>query len=436
MTFEELEEIISKYMLLEDKGIVKLLCAFIIAARLPINAPWLFIVSSSSGGKSMLLKALEGCEGVQPLDDLTSNTFISGMKGRDGESNSLLDAVGVNAILLFKDFTTILSKAQESKSDIIGQLRKIYDGDFTKGTGNKGGLPSSWEGKVTVLAGTTTSIYTSMHQFAAMGERFIMYHMNQPDREAMGDMATRTMDEREASAAMKDAFTKFLSEIDVPDKVPTIPEEIRHDIVQLSEMTTRARSVVERDWRDREKRIIQVHDLEMPARFAKQIIAIAFGMMVINGSDNLMQLDRNIISSMALDSITFMRRACMRMLTKYEVVQTGGLAVRLALPPDSIRMHLQDLAALGVLNYTKGSGNKDQWELKEHYRDLMARFDHIETTNVALTEDNAEEAVPGIDPVTAEDVAKSLEDEVQNALDIFGGEVVEDASASTLLAPL
>jgi len=84
VTLQELETNISKYLVLEDKGVVKLLAGTVIANRRPgLDPTWLFVATSSSGAKSELLLALSYAAGIMPKDDLTSKTFVSGVKRTD-----------------------------------------------------------------------------------------------------------------------------------------------------------------------------------------------------------------------------------------------------------------------------------------------------------------------------------------------------------------
>ena len=154
-------------MILADKNIIKLLSAFVVSCRLSMRGPWLFLVSASSGGKSMLLEALQGCNNTHVIDDLTPATMASGMKGKHGEDNSLLSQFTYGSILIIKDFTTILSKDKEVQKAIVGQLRKIYDGDYVKRYGN--GQNTDWHGKVSILAGVTSKVHTTMHQLTHIG---------------------------------------------------------------------------------------------------------------------------------------------------------------------------------------------------------------------------------------------------------------------------
>ena len=119
MELHELEQNISKYLVLEDKGIVKLLAATVIANRCPSFDPtWVFVATSSSGAKSELLLALSYANGVMPKDDLTSKTFVSGVKRTD-KSASLLKRMPANCILVIKDLTVLLKKT-------TGNPRKFF----------------------------------------------------------------------------------------------------------------------------------------------------------------------------------------------------------------------------------------------------------------------------------------------------------------------
>src|SRR3990167_5322858 len=182
----------------------------------------------------------------------------------------------------------------------------------------------------------------------------------------------------------------------LPEKMPKMHKETRKDMIALAELSTRARSDVERNWRSPQQEITDVHPPEMPTRFAGQLQAIVQSLKIINnyetGKLDLLESDRTILNKMSLDSVTKMRRIIMQELSKYEVIETTGLATKLGLPTSSVRHYLEDLTALGVADREKGSGPKgDRWNIKKHYRNLMARFEGITfQEGEELTEKNAE----------------------------------------------
>jgi hypothetical protein len=395
MTLSELETIVRKHMLLADARIIKLLPAFVMAARLPINPPWLFIVGPPSGGKSQMLKSLEGCRGMFKIDDLTATTFISGMPNRNGESTSLLERLVPNSILLFKDWTTIISKEGESQSIVIGQMRKIYDGDISKSYGNTKQV--NWVGKLSVLAGVTEKIHSSMEMFADMGERFLMFDFAQLDsiqgRKDVGRRAADNMDDSIAIGEMKPAFTDFIDNLKIPETLPVVDETTKEQIIDLAEFVTRARTPVLREKYNKEKPIIQVYKPERTPRFIKQVLGLAMGLQVVNGGP-LTDYDRHILSSIALDSIQNIRRLCLKALTEYDQVETAALAVHLGYPTESLKMHLQNLATLNVVEFRKSRHGKDRWRLLDEYRVIMTEHDNIKQIG-----DIMEEQVPAIEEV-------------------------------------
>lgn len=390
MTLAELENIVRRHMLLADEFIIRLLCAFVIAARLPINPPWFFIVGPPSGGKSALLKSLHNISGVVHIDDLTANTFSSGMRsGKDRKSNSLLEDLLPNTILLFKDFTTIISKDETSRGMIISQMRKIYDGDFKKNYGN--GIVVDWSGKPPgVLAGVTEKIYPSMTMFADMGERFLFWDFKQAEsienRKAVNRKAAQELDDAPAAAEMKAAFTEYIESIRIPTQLPAIDKTTENQIVDLAEFVTKARTPVLRKKYSRDEPIIQVYRPEQGPRFVKQILGMALGLRVVSGGQ-ITDKDRRILCKMALDSIPSIRRKCLQTLTRYNLgVNATALADEMRYPKDSIRMHLEDLAAVEVIKRIRVH-NRELWKIEEEYKRIMEFHEGIRPLGEALEED-------------------------------------------------
>ena len=115
-----------------------------------------------------------------------------------------------------------------------------------------------------------------------------------------------------------------------------------------------------------------------------------------------------ILSKFALDSIPRVRRLAMIELSKYDVLTTAGLAVKLAMPTNSVRRWLEDLVALEIAGREKGSGNEgDRWHIKPHYRDLIRRYEGVKDEGKELTESNAE---PTEEQLLA-DAAEALKEE-------------------------
>lgn len=393
MTFAELETNIKKYLHLEDKGIIKLLCAAIIANRIPdLDPTWLFVVSSSSGGKSELLLALSYANGTLPMDDLTSKTLISGAK-KAGIETSLIFRLPKNCVMVIKDLTVLLTKDPKESAAIFSQFRMIYDGTFNKSFGT--GEDINAVVRMGLITGVTSVIEDYQADDAAVGQRAIKYYMEQPPKEKINDLTKEIVkgsQDKKMRVMMGQSFKEFLDNPAWNDltTVPVLPDNVVDDISRLAEMATLARSSVKRKVYDREQRIERANLREMPFRFAKQLSNLAKGMMVMNGGD-LTALDQNIIYKVALDSIPSTRKLVMMAATKFSRVALDGLAQEVKIPDESVKIHLDDLVSHEVMvrEYSYGA-NKAFYYLREDYRQLISRFENIKMTNKTLEEEQPE----------------------------------------------
>ncbi len=403
MKFIDVENTVKQYMLLEDKGIVRLICASMMANYLPTPPAWMFIVGNSSGGKSMLLSALKTVEGIFELDDMTAASFASGMKGQS--QNSLLYLLPTNGTVLIKDYTTMLSKDKESRGQILGQMRKIFDGDYRKKFGN--GEEVNWQGKMGMLAGVTPEIYSSEVTItnAALGERYLYYQMEMPDRIEVGMVSTEDIRDYEANRAMTEAFGTYLNTHILRCKqeqeeerfvMPALSEEIRREIVYLAEFATRARSGVKRNMYSRDKDQEMPPTLEMTPRFAKALNCIAYGLLMIHRYDGekeeLSEQDKSILFKIALDSIPLSRRVILEALTMYSNATESGMVENLGLSKAFIQMFLADLVALGLVTISKGYGHGWLYELKPIYREIMAKYKHLDMGTKSLEAEGPDDA--------------------------------------------
>lgn len=390
----KLQDKIESVYLVKDPHITELMAASVLTHRLSSDPAWIIIVASSGGGKSEYINAISLCQGVYPLSSLTSRTFISGAK-ITGRETSLLNQIQ-NGIISFKDFTSLMSEQKDERAVIMAQLREIYDGKLAKSFGT--GETIAWEGKITVIAGATFVIHTLKQTYTAMGERFLIYAMEQPERI---EAARRAMENQEEGKMVEqrqmvaEAFKAYLDkEIVIPKTLPKISEELRNDLLALAELATRARSDVERNWRSPTQEITDAHPPEMPTRFAGQLQAFARAFMVISlnetGKEGLEDRHKTILYKLALDSITKSRRMALQELAKYETIETAGMAIKMGFPTTTIRRWLEDLTALGIVEREKGGGNKgDRWKLLSKYRDIIQQFEGIKSVGNDLTEDNA-----------------------------------------------
>lgn len=392
---------VERVYLIKDPYICEVMIASIIAHRLSSDPAWIVIVGSSGSGKTEFINCISACDAVHSLSAITTNTFISGQKNTGKETSLLLKIKDKDdlprGIITFKDMTSLLSEKKENRDVIMGQLREIYDGKYSKGFGT--GETIEWNGKITVIAGATHIIHTMRQEYAAMGERFLLYEMIQPDgkmaaRKAMKNQEDGLMQEKRGALAA--AFRKAIDEeLEIPDDFPPMDEKIITEVIDLAEMTTRARSDVQRNWRSPKQEIINISPPEMPTRFSGALQAMAKALMVLgyneSGLVELLARHRPILVKLSLDSIPKNRRTTMQELSKYEVLETAGLAIKLNLPTSTVKIWIEDLVALGIAQREKGSGSKgDRWNILPEYKKLVQAFEGIKSEGKELTEADME----------------------------------------------
>ena len=363
--FKTLEKKVKKWLLVKDSGIIKLICATVIANQLPTDPVWLFLVASSGGSKTELLQALNKIPVIYPLSSLTPQTFISGMKGKDV---SLLPKIN-NKILVFKDFTTILESHPQAQSEILAQLREIYDGSYKREFGT--GKSIEWKGKLGFLAGTTPIIDKCHTVHKSLGERFLQYRIIQPNRKIVLErMKANALLRKKMKEELANAFAGFIKTIEIPKNIKEIPrpdKEIDKRIGEIADFISRARSSVIRDNWSRDKDIVFVPAIEMSTRIYLQLYTVAMGLLIVNGGE-FKKEDFKIIYKLGFDSLHYLRRKILIRLRKYKGwVKSSTIATGLNYTTKTIRKYLEDLNVLEIVKRHKPRENLDLWRIKPRY---------------------------------------------------------------------
>lgn len=411
--FSELKTEFDKMLLLADEGILSLLIDTVIANQMDLDPVWLFIIAPSSGGKSELITALNdieisGQKLIYPISDLTTNTFASGQH-KKGKETSLLHKMPPGSIMTFKDFTSMLSKNREARAEILGQLREIYDKEYTKRTGT--GNDITWRGKVGAIAGATEIVYDYQEDFSAMGDRFIMYSMKQPPRRdllnfVMKNKEDKTFKKEAMRAHLRLATKSYLEYIltNLKEDETTLSPETKQDIIEVADFCTLVRSGVIVDKR---KGLVEfVPSAEMPTRMIEQLLAIASATLarkcsepLSGGADaphnkgQLTQQEREVLYKIAFDSIPLKRRMALKKLAQYVGgITTKGLAMSINYQTPVVQGWLSQLNGLGICSRENKGGNQgDLWKLNPKYRDIMVKFEKISVEEGSLEGDGSDD---------------------------------------------
>ncbi len=340
------------------------------------------IEGDSEGGKSTLLAPCTAVPAVYFLDDLTEKTFLSGYKLK-GKEVSLLKIIG-SGVLCFSDFTSILSKNPLSRGEILGQLRLVYDGNFSKRTGTG---EIKWSGKMGFLGAATPDIYHILESSRAMGERFLYYWLNQPtDEEIVKKQESVKMSSREISEKMQPMYANYVEGVRTFVTKNGIPElnmtpMQQHQVNLAAIFCVSAKATVHLDFksgkpdslvskpgvgRDRKMFQTMLHALQLMKAYdtGDKDAAVDDGMI-------------EIVKKCAWSSVGRERRKILEILSTYDTNMSAseiGATDDFGLQKEGVEKYLYVLHSVGLIQKST-TGNAFRWHIesedqKEFIRDI------------------------------------------------------------------
>jgi Bifunctional DNA primase/polymerase, N-terminal len=333
-----------------------------IAANLLDGDPvWLVLVAAPSSGKSELLTPTNGLPYIHPAATLTEAALLSGTPKRErasGARGGLLRALGDFGILMCKDFGSVLSMDRTERAKVLGALREVYDGSWTRHLGSEGGKTLHWEGKAGLLAGATPALDRHRAVMSAMGERFLIFRLETLDAAEQARFSLKRARGGSPREQLSDAVAGlFAGELAAPRTLQNADTE---RLIGLAVLVAKARSAVDRDPYSHEIELIP--DSEAPPRLALQLRGLLDGLDAIGVNR---ETAWTIIAKTALDSIPALRRATLTALAADEM-NTTQVAEQICHPTVTARRTLEDLVGHGVvLRASQGPGKADLWRLAE-----------------------------------------------------------------------
>lgn len=330
-----------------DLGALDCVLAAAAAERLDGDPPWLLIVGGSGAAKTETIVPLAGSGAVAVSTINGEAALLSGTPAKEyakDATGGLLRQIGTRGLLVIKDVTSILSMNRDTRALVLAALREIYDGKWSRHIGSEGGRTLVWTGRIVVIGAVTTA-WDSAHQvIATMGDRFVLVRLNSGNhRKAAGRQAMRNVS---AETQMRDELTKcvtaLMDGID-PDAAIELDGDEVETLLDLADLVTRARTAVERDYQGNP---VFAHALEMPTRFAKQLVQLARGSLVLGKSrtDALTVATRG-----ARDSMPPLRLRILADVAANPHSYTSAVVKRLQLPNKTVDRALQELHLLELL---------------------------------------------------------------------------------------
>lgn len=177
MQLNDIIEKIKVFRILDQEQILLIDVLLAVALSLEFDNPfWIMIIGRASSGKTTLSEILKKTKKTHFIRELTDKALFSGNPLAGG--GYMIREVKKKGLLIFPDFTTIISNDSRTKKKIFNQLRTIYDGSSSRLTGMDTGKMLEWNGKVAIIALVTDSINDDIERSSDLGERFLFLRFN------------------------------------------------------------------------------------------------------------------------------------------------------------------------------------------------------------------------------------------------------------------
>ena len=332
---------------------------------------WPFIVGAPRTGKTEVIRALEGLPKAESIGDLTPTSLMSGHKDAKGGLLNQLQEEG-KSILLFKDFTTILSKHQETRDEVISILREVADGDFNRWTG-LGKVPP-WKGRITIVAAVTPAIEKAWSVMQSLGPRFLFIRWPSPNPLQAAQMARSQVNQEKGIHLTSQRLVREIFYDSGDLYLATENEAHNGDIDMLAWLFTLLRRHVR--WNYRHTEIEEVDGPEGTGSIAKHLSLIARTRASLYNRPTVGVEDLVLARRVALDSCPVERAAIVRYLAA--VGQNGAsivdMAAALGMERKTIKRRCTELEALMIAEVIASEGMPDEVTLCGSFYD---NFRHL-----------------------------------------------------------
>lgn len=314
--------------------------------RLDGDPLWLLLISGSGNAKTETVQALDGIGALVTSTIASQGALLSATPKREraqAATGGLLRKLEPRGVMVIKDVTSILSMSADQRAEVLGALREVYDGRWSRNVGTDGGQTLEWAGRLAVIGAVTTAWDKAHAAIASMGDRFVLVRMDSTTgrqnagRRAIGNTGNETRMRAELAAAAAGVI----------DGIQSTPVAVTDDetdvLLAAADLVTLARTGVEYDYRGD---VIDAHAPEMPTRFAKQLAQVVRGGVAIG-------IERGAALRLAIrcarDSMPPLRLAIIDDIAAHPDSSTAEVRKRIGKPRATVDRQLQALHMLGVL---------------------------------------------------------------------------------------
>jgi hypothetical protein len=332
-----------------DIGALKCVLCAAAAEKLGGDPPWLLVVGGSGVAKTETITPLVGAGAVAVSTINGEAALLSGTSKKDRAKEAtggLLPKIGNHGLLVIKDVTSILSMNRDTRALVLAALREIYDGHWNRNVGTDGGQTLSWSGRI-VIIGAVTSAWDAAHAVVSvMGDRFLLVRISSAEhRQAASRQAMRNVNhEADMRVDLANKVSTLFKAVN-PEAEITLTEHETEKLFEVADVVTRGRTAIERDFQGNP---LYAHALEMPTRFAKQLVQIIRGGIALG-----MDRDAALAAAMrcASDSLPPLRQRILHAVSSHPKSPICAVVKLVQLPRKTVDRTLQELLLLGLLTF-------------------------------------------------------------------------------------
>ena len=347
-----------------DLGALNVVLCAAAAEKLSGDPPWVLVVGGSGAAKTESVAPLTGAGAITVSTITGEAALLSGTPAKsraEHATGGLLKKIGGSGLLVVKDVTSILSMNRDTRAMVLAALREIYDGHWTRNVGTDGGFTLTWRGRLVVIGAVTTAWDAAHQVVATMGDRFLLVRLRTGDhRRASGLQSMANVGaEVRMRAHLSEVTGKLLAGAAgyvAAEPEPGLTDDEMGSLLGLADLVTRARTPVERDYQGNPA---WAHGLEMPTRFAKQLVQIVRGGLLLG-------LDRDTAMQVAVrccqDSMPPLRLRVLADVAGHPDSFLPDVVDRVQIPKTTADRALQELQLLGLLEVQHiVYGDKIRW---------------------------------------------------------------------------
>lgn len=378
-SFADLLSVFRRHMRMDAdlETALRVVLAVVLAAQVPGEMLFVFLVGSPGSGKTELVDKLDASPRAIVSSVITPKTLISGQRS-DSDPSLLPKLNGLCWVL--KDYSELLERHPMEQAEINSTLRGVFDGYVRRDYGN--GCTREYRGIHLSHVAAVTHVING-RQLTGLGERYLKFVLDAPrgkDQTAyLMDVARKGRNEAKRNAEMREAVRYFLARKVDADGLPSFPEKRQRRLASLCQIVATVRTSVDREhYGDRELRSRPVP--ERPTRLFKQLILLGQLLATVEDKPEVDETTYAIVERVAFDSAVGFGLDIVQALQ-----QLGGggavwqLAEATGLPRQTVERVMHDLELVGVARMRKQEGPRPPGSERAYAPNLWVLSKHLRT---------------------------------------------------------